>query len=78
MNRSEQALELDEASERDDEECPNGSECEAGNDEALSPEEERFVEMFVEYWIRRGAQLVRSSAPPDLEAKPASELRQDE
>jgi hypothetical protein len=27
-------------------------------DEVLSPEEERFVAMFVEYWQRRGANLL--------------------
>jgi hypothetical protein len=27
-------------------------------DELLSPEEERFVEAFVEYWKRRGALVV--------------------
>ena len=29
-------------------------------DDDLSPEEERFVEVFVEYWLRRGSQVVGS------------------
>jgi hypothetical protein len=28
-------------------------------DDALSAEEEKFVTAFVEYWTRRGAQIVR-------------------
>jgi hypothetical protein len=29
--------------------------------DALAPDEERFVEVFVDYWIRRGSQLMRSA-----------------
>jgi hypothetical protein len=29
-------------------------------DEALSPEEERFVAAFVDYWLRRGSTIMSS------------------
>lgn len=34
----------------------------AQSDDALSADEERFVAAFVEYWTRRGAELVRIQA----------------
>ena len=34
----------------------------AERDDALSADEERFVTTFVEYWTRRGAQIVRIRA----------------
>ena len=38
----------------------DASEGQTEHDDALAPDEERFVEVFVDYWIRRGSQLMRS------------------
>ena len=37
-------------------EAQGGSSC----DDGLSPEEAQFVEAWVEYWLRRGSQVVGS------------------
>jgi hypothetical protein len=36
----------------------DASDCQSEDDDALAPDEERFVEVFVDYWISRGSRLM--------------------
>jgi hypothetical protein len=47
---------------RRDQRAGTVEDSQAEGDDALSVDEERFVAAFVEYWTRRGAQIVRTEA----------------
>jgi hypothetical protein len=40
----------------------DASDSQSEDHDALAPDEERFVEAFVDYWIRRGSHLMRRNA----------------